>query len=623
MASRSGVEIHTTIYGTFKGADFSTDPSLVDARRSPLCTNMVADAGGMPEKRVGWRVLHNVGGGRVNGLYSGKFGGALKMLAHIGAKLYAWDETDTDPILLLDGLHDGASQGVLLGGKLWIVTGGEMLCYDGTAAKNVTASDDVYIPTTVISRDPAGGGQPYEDVNLLGRYRKNSFLADGTSTEYLLDGSIDAAGAIIVKVNGAEMRSGWTAKRTDGKIVFETAPEKPEAGQADNVEITYPHTVSGYADRVKKCTIITAYGIGATNRIVISGNPDYPNLDWTSGLNDPTYIPDLSYAAVGLEGVAIMGYCRIGEYLGIVKEENAQDSSVWIRSGSLDSDGNPVFTIKAALSGVGAVSKAGFASLLDEPLFLSGTGVYALSTTTYNSGKITQNRSWFLNSMLTREAGLTTAAAVQWNGMYLLAAGNGVVYVLDGKQEKSYRRASLSDFIYEGYYWDGIPAVCWMNRKDGALEHLYFGTEDGRICRMNNDWDDMQRFSDDGKAITAIWCTKVDDDGDATVLKTMIKRGASVTIKPNRRTSAKVYVIRDEDTEKLVASGSMGIFSWDDMDFTDFTFETYDGPKDIMLNTKVKKYKRLQIAVINDTVDQGFGVFAITKHYVGGNYAKR
>lgn len=84
MASRSGVEIHTTIYGTFKGADFSTDPSLVDARRSPLCTNMVADAGGMPEKRVGWRVLHNVGGGRVNGMYSGKFGGVLKMLAHIG-----------------------------------------------------------------------------------------------------------------------------------------------------------------------------------------------------------------------------------------------------------------------------------------------------------------------------------------------------------------------------------------------------------------------------------------------------------------------------------------------------------------------------------------------------------
>lgn len=42
-----------------------------------------------------------------------------------------------------------------------------------------------------------------------------------------------------------------------------------------------------------------------------------------------------------------------------------------------------------------------------------------------------------------------------------------------------------------------------------------------------------------------------------------------------------------------------------------------------MLNTKVKKYKRLQIIVVNRENEQGFGVFAITKHYVAGNFAKR
>ena len=39
---------------------------------------------------------------------------------------------------------------------------------------------------------------------------------------------------------------------------------------------------------------MTAYGVGTTDRIVISGNPDHPNRDWTSGLNDPTYFPDLA-----------------------------------------------------------------------------------------------------------------------------------------------------------------------------------------------------------------------------------------------------------------------------------------------------------------------------------------
>ena len=67
---------------------------------------------------------------------------------------------------------------------------------------------------------------------------------------------------------------------------------------------------------------------------------------------DAAYIPDLSYAAVGLEGVAILGYCRMGAYLGIVKEQHPQDSSVFLRSAELDSEGEAVFPIRAALAGV-------------------------------------------------------------------------------------------------------------------------------------------------------------------------------------------------------------------------------------------------------------------------------
>lgn len=61
--------IRTTVYGTFRGADFSTDPSLVERYRSPLCTNIMADNGGMPEKRPGWRVLQSLTG-TVYGLFS-------------------------------------------------------------------------------------------------------------------------------------------------------------------------------------------------------------------------------------------------------------------------------------------------------------------------------------------------------------------------------------------------------------------------------------------------------------------------------------------------------------------------------------------------------------------------
>lgn len=115
-----------------------------------------------------------------------------------------------------------------------------------------------------------------------------------------------------------------------------------------------------------------------------------------------------------------------------------------------------------------------------------------------------------------------------------------------------------------------------------------------------------------------------DDDGDVTLLKTMIKKGNSVTIKPYTRSSAQIYFRTEQDPVEFFATGdTLDIFDWEDIDFTRFTFNSNDAPREILFNTKVKKYKRLQIIVKNDAVNEGFGIFGITKHFVVGNFAKR
>ena len=125
MAKKTGVSIRQSVYKTFRGADFSTDPSLVDYSRSPLCTNIVADGGGMPQKRLGWRKLWQKDK-PVYGLFAGRFDGAEKKLAHIGTALYAWDD-ETAPTEILTGLPERRSRAAYLAGKLWIVTGGRFL----------------------------------------------------------------------------------------------------------------------------------------------------------------------------------------------------------------------------------------------------------------------------------------------------------------------------------------------------------------------------------------------------------------------------------------------------------------------------------------------------------------
>ena len=165
--------------------------------------------------------------------------------------------------------------------KLYINDGKNYLVYDGKSCKKVS-DDEPFIPTTSVGRKAGniGGGETYQQVNLLTSKRKNSFAGDGTSKDFYLDATKIDSGAVTAIVNDVPMieDTDFTVDRDKGKITFNNAPSKPSFGNEDNIVITFSKNIEGYLDRINKCSIALAFN----NRLFFTGNPDYPNFSFST-----------------------------------------------------------------------------------------------------------------------------------------------------------------------------------------------------------------------------------------------------------------------------------------------------------------------------------------------------
>lgn len=653
------------VYDRLKGVDFSTDQSLIDTARSPFALNLVSGPGGYPEKRPGWRTLQRLEG-HIYGLHVGMVKGENVYLVHCGDEILRWWPGDPakGTVQLRNGVNQNYSRSFVHQDRIFILTGTEYLVYgifDGAAAIK-PVSDIATVPTTYFNSSPMGlDGVPLQDRNILTNRRTVGFLGNYVETETSESGdnvfalpyeNIDASN-MVVKVkdpdtlewveyrqdtsgkwkltrykpgdgyNGTLVRGyKWEFSSNDfshgtipeksfivdatfGVVGIHPAPWKNEAGE-DNVEITFdlaPQDGEDTADTLSKCDTFAVF----EERIWLTGNPEKPAFDWHSDADDPAYFPDTGYTRVGTAGTEIMGYLQVGTAQAVVKAEGSQDASLYLRTVGTLND-LTAFPIKQGVSGQGAISKRAFSNILDDPLYLARNGVFAVSSNIVTEQRTLANRSRFLDPKLTREANLKEAVACSWNGMYLLSMTDGTVYVMDGKQEKSYQENSLTGagYNYEAYHWNNMPATCWL--PEGA--ELYFGTADGRICKLNTDIGGVEKYNDDGAPIRAVRATRVEFCGDFLRYKTMVKKGSGLLMQPYSRSSVKVYVRTDRTKAQDFFKAAL-----DDDDCAEVIspedFGAWEEARVVPFKKKVKKWKWIQIIVENNEINEGFGVYGM------------
>lgn len=552
---------------------------------------------------------------------------------HVGKKFYSRASNSTRVVEIYNDANEHISKSWQLNEKIFILDGKSIYSYAvGDEEVEVLSAGGGYIPLVTISKTPTGGGTSYESLNMLQPGFYEQFVvtsAEATATIFHLSFNdlddtktkvwlLDANGNWIEKTEGTH----YSVNRATGVITFTNPPGvSPVTGQ-DNVKVLAYRTIPGYADRIEKCTIGTLFGVGgAADRLFLSGNPDHPNWDFYSDQYNPTYFPDTGYSSLGSAASAIVGYAIVNNYLATFKDDFDSSQAVFIREGDLVIDNDrgtsePAFRLINTLQGNGVVAPYSFGYLQTEPLFLTRSGIYAITAQDITGEKYSQNRSFYLDGFLTKEDHLENAVATVFDDQYILAL-NHKFYILDGLQAtRTDRSEPYATRQYVGFYCTNIPAVSlWTDEQA-----LWIGTNDGRVCRFATDIEDLASYNDDGDPIYCCWETP--DLSGKLFYKNKTFRYFAVRMMKAIKTSVKLYSQKlgtwsfiKEDTRTGLA------FDFETIDFERFSFSTDRSEKVVHTKVRVKKVDKARFKVENNSLNEPFGLFDWALEYIeSGNY---
>ena len=598
---------------TFLGADLTNDPGYVDLRRSPDCPNVIRDTVGKITKWPGYKTVMQFDGA-INGCHTLFSKDGDKVVYHAGTKLY-----DADNNCFYSDMANAKSQSRQLNGNLYILDGKKMLVFrkneDTKQYECVTAESIAYIPTIFISKDPQGGGQPYEPINLIQPKKVESFLGNETDKTYQLAvteiSSVDKV--VQVTADGEKELVATTDYTVDlelGTVTFKEV-KKPVVTGEDNIKITYSKDVDGYADRINKCDICTLYGVdGAKDRLFVAGNEDFGNRDYYSQADNGLYFGDLWYNVIGADGSKIMGYSIISNNLATHLDRSDDETNIVLRA-STTYDGEAAFTLQGSFQGTGAISKWSFGVLETEPMFLTEAGIYAVTPSDVLGERFAQQRSYYLNGLLLKQ-NLKDAYACIYDRFYMVACGE-YIFALDGMQATREKNDPYSSRQYCGFYRTNVNACCLWVEGDA----LFFGCEDGKIKKFGTNSKNYSIYNDDGEPIVARWTTPY-ILGNKFYAKKQFKK-VHVLMAPDYYTSVDIYAFYDGNSEQIYEHNLdlyiCTLFNF--LDFSRITFDTNTTPRTVTEKMNIKpEHHKSQFVFENGQKNETFTIYNIAIEFV-------
>lgn len=564
-------------YNSFRGVDYTNYE--VSLYRSPDAKNM-------------WKNYKSLGKGietrpdlekfldmnnTVFGLFFYTISQVEHMIIHCGVSLYDYNMVTKEmKILKALGMNPRRSQSFIYQNLFYIKDGINYLVYDGETISEVIG----YIPTTTISRTPSGGGTVFEGVNMLSKYRKNSFCADGESKIYVCDVETFTSSTVKVWINGEEKTDGFTVNVSAGTVTFDIAPEAPLTDGQDNVIIEFEKEVLGYSERINKCTLLAVFD----DRVFFSGNQDYPNVLWHCSINDPTYVVDTDYYNEGLDLSPVKALVPGNNALWVFKEPSQANTTVFYHTPSPTHVNDilvNVYPCQHSSITTGCVATG--INFNDDIVFFSDRGMEGISGDV-TTEQVIAHRSTLVDPKMTTETNYKNMILQEWEG-YLLVIIDNKIYLADSRC--LYTNQNHNE--YEWFYWEMSKKIQSATVKNGDL-YLCSVAEDGKsaIYTLNKTDNDVESY----------WTTCLDSCGYPQMQKITNKRGCIIDM-----TGEKLKLEIKTDNEQFEEN------------------DTFINTKDyIVPRIKKKKWKDIQLKLSSN---KPFGLERIYLECYIGSYIKR
>lgn len=516
---------------SFTGVDLVTSPSEVSLRRSPDALNLTMNESGNLEKRQGIKLLctfpdpvifiHSAqvktSSNTIIDVLLVQTDGRLKVFKTDGAEIRPYESSSYEDITGLTSLSVTVPIDLIQldgDGIYYLITSGGLtkptiLKLDFVNAETGTASiidlsDSTLVnydsliktPITHIGRKPNGLVTTlFEQRNVLSKFQENTFLSDGLSSAYVCSGTIDSSNTKVwVKTAGVwvlkTVTTHYTVNTSTKTVTFTSGniPPVPTIigedtvkirflNDALNLEVGYNSSVHGLYGFGGLRTYMFLSGYETTNKALI------PMEYWAErkmplyfGENNNTTFPN-----------KVLGYNNFGSYQSIHCEKSGIDPTIYLRSNSLDAAGEIIFPLQSGISGMSSLSKKTFATLQDEPIWLSEYGVHALTSTAITEVNHAKDRGYYVNKDILAQPNKNKAVGFVYNNKYYLFVGSNA-YVADPRYKSTEKNSLGNSVQYEWFKWTFMNKLVGINDQTVFDNHCYLAADNG-IYIMKNTTD--------------------------------------------------------------------------------------------------------------------------------------